>query len=122
MNDIQKRQLFKVIIWFTAFFFAPVWIPVGILTAFTVAGLAAGAGVFLSGFLTVFSAVFGVPLLFSLAVTAMAYLAMKAFKVIVQRAHELFTRCMRELQTAPAKVQNTIQLNLKQFLKVGVTE
>ena len=119
MNENQKRQILKLAVSCVALFFAPLWIPLAIITAFTLAGMAAAAGVFLSGFLTVFTAVFGVPLLFSLAVTAMAYLAMKAFTVIVQRAHELFTRCMRELEIAPAKIIASIQLNLKQFLKVG---
>ncbi|XP_028395089.1 uncharacterized protein LOC114519201 isoform X2 [Dendronephthya gigantea] len=89
----QLGQLAQLILLLVVIASAPVWVPLGLIilvpTFFVTAGILATMALGLTTFLTLFLGVFGIPLLFSGAVTAMAYFAYKSCVKMTWKMHSL---------------------------------
>ncbi|CAB3992813.1 Hypothetical predicted protein [Paramuricea clavata] len=119
MDDKQMKQLLKLVLMALAATFAPIWIPVAVITvvpAFLIlAGILCTLALGITTILTILLGVFGVPLLFSTAVTGMAYLIYKAFEKIATKVKCILKRSLSELNIT-GRIQSWF--NLKKFLMV----
>jgi hypothetical protein len=119
MNDKQNQELLKLGFLVMAGFFAPVWIPVSVIivgpTLLFLGGIVSVIALGITSFLTVILAVFGMPILFSLTVTAGVYVVYKAFEKISAKAYCLLKRSYSELNLTGM----AMTFDLKQFLKVN---
>jgi hypothetical protein len=123
MDDKQKDQLLKLVLMVLAATFAPIWIPVVVITMvptfLILAGILSAVAVGITTILTIILGVFGGPLLFSTAVTGMAYLLYKAFETIAVKV-----KCILKRSLSEVKITGRIQslFNLKKFLMVGISK
>jgi hypothetical protein len=122
MDDKQKDQLLKLVLMVLAATFAPIWIPVAIITmvpAFLIlAGILCTIALGITTILTIILGVFGGPLLFSTAVTGMAYLMYKAFEKIAAKVKCILKQSLSELNIT-GRIQSWF--NVKKLLMVGIS-
>ena len=109
------NQLLRLVSLVVATTFAPIWIPVAVITVvptfLILAGIIIALGI--TTVLTIILGTFGIPLLFSTTVTAGMYLTYKAFVKIAAKA-QCFLFNLKQF------LNFLVKFNLKQFLNVGI--
>jgi ABC-type transport system involved in cytochrome bd biosynthesis fused ATPase/permease subunit len=123
MDDKQMKQLLKLVLMALEATFAPIWIPVAVITivpAFLILeGILSTIALGITTILTILLGVFGLPLLFSTALTGMAYLMYKAFEKISAKVKCILKQSLSELNIT-GRIQSWF--NLKKFLMVVISK
>ena len=113
MNDRQKVIL-KLFFLVVAAVFAPIWIPVTVITIaptlLFLGGVISLSAIGITSVLTVIFGIVGIPVLFSMAVTAGCYIMYKAFEKVTAKAFCILIQLCSKL-----KVQG-----LMKFVKVSL--
>ncbi|CAB4041182.1 Hypothetical predicted protein [Paramuricea clavata] len=116
MDNKQMNQLLRLVLLVVATTFAPIWIPVAVITVvptfLILAEIISTIALGITTVLTIILGTFGIPLLFSTTVTAGMYMTYKAFVKIAVKA-QCFLFNLKQF------LNFLVKFNLKQFLNVA---